>query len=338
MIRWLHLFLALCASTLFMVGCVSGPSTAEIAAEHFSLGKSYLELGKYQEAADHFEAARRYGETRKASEYELARIYLKTDKASDAIPLFESLLAQDEENTMLLQATAYAYALDGDYPKALNLYDKVRALLPDNKDVLYNYGLLLKEAGQAAEGYALLKPYVAAYPEDSAAALLFARLADAAGYVEAVDLYSRYLSLKGDDVAVRFEYAEVCERGGLYAVALETYDAMIADSAVQRDKTQLAKARFRRASVLLTAAAEPKEGLLELSRAVEAGFSDVEAARKLLADERLADPKAVETLLKNVLEKKADTSPQAGSDGAVNAPGAAVPNASDDATDNGTNG
>ncbi len=337
MIRRRHPILALCASTLFMVGCVSGPSTAEIAAEHYSLGKSYLELGKYQEAADHFEAARRYGETRKASEYELARIYLKTGKASDAIPLFESLLSQDGENTMLLQATAYAYAMSGDYPKALNLYDKVRTLLPDNKDVLYNYGSLLKEAGRASEGYALLKTYVGSYPEDSAAALLFARLADAAGYVEAVDLYSRYLSLKADDVAVRFEYAEVCERGGLYAVALETYDALIADTAVQKDRTQLATARFRRASILLTAAAEPKEGLLELSRAVEAGFSDIEAAKKLLADERLADPQAVETLLKNVLEKKDEASPQADSGGAVDAPGAA-PDASSEKTDNGTNG
>lgn len=306
----------LVAAILALGACSSAPQLKEFAAEHYSLGMAYFELGKYAEAAAHFQAARSYGETRTASDYQLARILYETGKYAEAAAAFEALLAEDPPNTMLLKATAYAEAGAKNLDRATELYARAVELLPEDRDTLYNYALLLGKASLPLRGYELLLPYVEVYGEDADARLLLARLARQAGLVEAVDQYATYLRLKSDDIDARLEYAGACEAAELYAAALSAYDDII-KSLASKGGAKLATARFGRARLLLVAAGDGAEGLAELARAVSEGFSDREAAEKLIADPRLADSKAVREALSALLEKAPPDGTQApiGSEG-----------------------
>ena len=75
------------------------------------------------------------------------------------------------------------------------------------------------------------------------------------------------------------------------ARALEAYDRIIAADPAA------ARAWFGRARLLLTVVEDPQRGLADLRRALEAGFSDTEAAAALVANESLLSREEVEKAL-----------------------------------------
>ena len=119
--------------------------------------------------------------------------------------------------------------------------------------------------------------------------MLLARAQKAQNKVEAIDSYANWLSIHTGDANPQgiFEFAQVLERAGHYARALEQIEE--AYEALTQDRATLTRAmlQFEKARLLLALDPENPDGMAEFNRAIEAGFSDTDAMEAILYDERI---------------------------------------------------
>ncbi|MDR1858888.1 MAG: tetratricopeptide repeat protein [Treponema sp.] len=265
--------------------CASwGAATAE---EYYSIGMAYYDMGRYADAEKWLNRAKAKDRTMSASEYNLGRIAFATGRYEEAIKHFESILKRDPNNVLALKAAAYTRIRNGDIEKAMALYERLLALVPESADDGYNYALVLYAMEKYAEAEQILKNHEFALLENNDVLLLYARTQKKQGKPEAIDNYAAWLAVNTDG-KVRYEYAQVLEDNELYARALEEYRvAYTGLSATSVDPTK-PQARFAIARVLLVADSEKTDGTTELRGAVADGFNDVDAIEGLLGDNRIS--------------------------------------------------
>jgi tetratricopeptide (TPR) repeat protein len=290
-------FLLLFCLTLstFTFSCVS-QSRAAKAAEYYSLGMAYFDLGRYEEAERWLNQARVLDKTRLASEYSLGRIAFETGRYEEAVKIFESVLKKDPNNIMALKAAAYGSIKTGEFDKAEELYQRVLALVPESADDGYNYALVLNAINKPEEAEEVLAKYPFALLDNKDILLLYARSQAAQNKPEAVDSYNQWL-INNSDSQVQYEFALVLEKNGQYARSLEEYrkilTALPGDAAADQNKSgnelRRSAIQFAIARLLLIADSENPQGLTELNLAISEGYSDTEALNKLLQDEKVTD-------------------------------------------------
>jgi tetratricopeptide (TPR) repeat protein len=313
----IFLFLIPCFS-LVLGSCTStGVTSAE---EYYSLGMAFYDLGKFEDAEKWLNRARMVDKTKTASEYNLGRIAFEQKRYEDAAKHFERILVRDPENVLALKAAAYTRIRIGDIAVAEGLYDRILKLIPESFDDGYNYAMVLYVMEKPEKTEEVLRKYEAVLEDNKDALLLLARAQGAQDKVEAADTYSKWLA-SNTDHKVRYEYAQVLEKGEFYAKALEEYRLVLtslpagagttpAETPVKADasttpaktgaattkETQAvtepdplapAQLRFTIARLLFIADGESEEGAKELTQAVAAGFTDIPALEALLEDKRI---------------------------------------------------
>jgi tetratricopeptide (TPR) repeat protein len=280
---------------LFSFCCISCVSARLVASaeEYYTLGMAYFELGKYEEAEQWLNRARRVDKTRIASEYNLGRIAFERERYGEALKYFERILAKDAENILALRAAAYTMIKLSDIEGAENYYDHVLRLVPESYDDGYNYALILFAMDKADKAEEVLLKYDLIIDSNSDAVLLLARIQAKLDKVEAVDNYDRYLQVKSDN-KVRFEYAEVLEKNEFYARAQEEYDTVLeglpkGENSSEKGNLTRPQILFAVARLLFIAEADGDSGPTALSRAVEEGFRDIPALQALLEEPKITD-------------------------------------------------
>ena len=263
-------------------GCTRYVRIDDLAEEYYNLGNAFYALEEYQQAEDYYLRALELDPEFERAEFNLARALAEQERYSEALALLSELLIEDPDNLRLQEAIAYVQYRRGDLEAAEERYKTVLEQSPFRPDALYNLGLLLLEDGAEVEA----RPYLArAYevsPEDPDVLYAYSEALFRTGRQQTglsildelrniTDLPVEYLRSAGS----RYAEAE------FYADALVLYDRLLSQS------PEDAPALFAKARILLTAAEEGEAGLAALEDALEAGFSDVEAAGKLLAEPSL---------------------------------------------------
>ena len=305
-------FLILILIIPLAVSCASkGALKAE---EYFSIGMAYYELGQsnqanreryFQEAERWLNRARAADKTMTASDYNLGRLAFENARYEEASRSFERILAKDPANIMALKAAAYSRIMNGNLDLAEAHYGKVLELVPESADDGYNYALVLFGMKKYKKSEEVLNRYPHALEENAASILLLARVQKAQDKVEAVDSYAKWIVIANSPPAQGiYEYAQVLENAGLFAKAIEYYGE--AAKAMRTDTDDLKKSAiiFDEARLLLSADPLNDAGIEKLSSAVTEGFSDQEAIRELLLDERISAENKAE--IKTILESFAE--------------------------------
>jgi len=301
------LFSVLCSlliviCSLSFLNCAGMATSAE---EYFSIGMAYYDLGKYEDAEKWLNRARQADKTYTASQYNLGRIAFGRQRYDEAVKIFEGILKKDPDNITGLRAAAYTRIRMGDIDAAQKHYARLLELVPESSDDGYNHALVLFAMERYGEAEEILAKYPFAMQENKDIQLLYARSQGRQNKVEAIESFSKWLSVNSDSKA-RYEYGQVLEHHEFYARALEEYRKAhtdIASNSVDPPKHDI---RFAIARVLLIAEAESSAGVTEMQEAVNDGFKNIEAIEELIGRAKVsnANKNGLRTIADNLHREK----------------------------------
>jgi tetratricopeptide (TPR) repeat protein len=271
---------------------------AASANEYFTIGMSYFELGKYEDAEFWLNRAKAADKTMTASQYNLGRIAFERKRYFEAVGYFEDILKIDPDNVHALRAAAYTRIKTGDIYIAEGHYNRLLYLIPENADDGYNHALVLYAMERYLTAELLLEKYELQMLENDDMQLLYARCQKAQNKVEAIDSYASLLNNK-KDAKIRNEYAQLLESHELYARALEEYHTAITETEDADSKKY--EIRFNLARLLLIADSTSDEGIIELQNAVNDGFRDITAIEELLKNDKIIESNkdSIRNIIKN---------------------------------------
>ena len=283
---------ALAIATLVAACASTTPSPA--AQEWYDLGNAWLDKGEWKRAGEAYSRAIALEPSLAGASFNLARALTEAGDYKGSLAILESLAKRDPGNVRVLAARAYALYKKGDAAAALTAYHEVLALDPYAPDAVYNVALLEFTSGDAAAAATDLDRLVSAKPEDAQALLLLGKSREKAGDTDlALVAWEKAKSLGKAD-------AEALERMGvLYNVARRFTDAIDAFEAAVKADPKRPAAQFALARLRLVVAADSEKGLAALKGALDAGFSDKDAASALLAEPDLPEREKVIELLKS---------------------------------------
>jgi len=303
------IFLLLLA--LSICGCAG---MAASAAEYYSIGMAYFDLGKYEDAEKWLNRAAQADRTMTASKYNLGRLAFERKRYEEAAKHFEDVLKIDPDNTLALKAAAYTRIKTGDIEKAEKHYSRLLELVPESADDGYNHALVLYAMERYSSAEEVMEKYPFALEENKDVLLLYARTRNAQNKVEAIDNFANWLSVNSDP-KVRYEYAQALEHHELYARALEEYRKALSEVAATSTDPPKSDIRFALARTLLIADAESGEGITEMQGAVTDGFNDAAKVEAVLNSGKLNT--ANRNSLRSIVDNMRRTAAQAAAEQAA---------------------
>lgn len=312
-----------------IMSCTATLTPAELAAEYVNIGNAYFELDRFEEAGSYYLRAVDLDPSLNRAGFNLARAYIEQGRPRDAIPLLENLLVEDPQNRTVLETLGFAAYLTGDAERAAEIYDRLVLLSVLDSRILYNAATIHARLGNSERAYDLFSLAAELAPEDPEVQRGLAEAAFAQDRFEAgVNALDAYRLLVAGDGLLLEEAGDLYREHRYFDRALATYDEAL--EAAGTGGEPAARLHFKRAWILLTAAGEAELGLAALASALDAGFSDVEAAMGLVSEEDLVDRAAVELLLR----ERGVFDPEDGGSGEDNdGPDASPPDAPEDPPD-----
>ncbi|MFN7065384.1 MAG: tetratricopeptide repeat protein [Aquificaceae bacterium] len=156
---------------------------------YFLLARLSLLEGKQQEAIDYLEKSLRVKGTFEAGFITLGGIYEQRGEYSRAELLYKDILKQDPDNRSALDRLANLYLITNRYEEAKEVYRRLIELYPE-AGYLYQYSLLLINAGEKEEAKELLEGLYKENPENPEIAFTYALLLENLGERErALEIY-----------------------------------------------------------------------------------------------------------------------------------------------------
>ena len=281
-------------------GCAS-TRPRPIAQEWFDLGNAWLEKGDWKKAGQAYSRALALDPSFAGASYNLARALTESGDYDQALRALDALAKRDPKNIKILSSQAYALYKKGDTKAALAAYRKVLALDDSSPDAVYNAALLELASGEASVAIADLRRLTEAKPNDGQAFLLLGRAIDKSSGgkanedsdAAALDAYEKAKKLGKIDADALVRMAALYEKDKRYPEAMDSLEA-----ALKLDPKRAA-ASFTLARLRLVIADDADKGLEALKSALDAGFSDKDAAAALLAEPDLPERQKVFDLLKS---------------------------------------
>ena len=132
-----------CASSSIRVPGESRIILKNLATEYYTIAEGYMDLKKYDKAAEYYTLAMRNKDLYLTAYYKLARCYALSENWKKAGESYSELLKLDPNNTMLKTSMAYIMARRGDIDEALVLYHELSESNPYDENILESYLALL---------------------------------------------------------------------------------------------------------------------------------------------------------------------------------------------------
>lgn len=155
----LALFFSSCASSVRIPG-ETNIILKNLANEYYTIAEAYMDVKKYEKAAEYYELAMRNKDLYLTAYYKLARSYALAKNWEKANDSYTYLLSLDPDNIMLKSSLAYITAMSGEVDKAILDYKALIELNPYDETLLEGYVALLINVGRgedAEESFFLLK-------------------------------------------------------------------------------------------------------------------------------------------------------------------------------------
>ncbi|NLR61946.1 tetratricopeptide repeat protein [Chitinophaga polysaccharea] len=111
-------------------------------------------LGDYSTAITQYIDYLRLNKNNATVNYELARLFMETQHAENALIFARRAAALDPQNHWFQVTLADAYAVNQRFDSAAYVFDGLTNRYPDNEDYLYNKGILLAKANKPASALA----------------------------------------------------------------------------------------------------------------------------------------------------------------------------------------
>jgi len=121
--------------------------TAEVTAMFLDANKSKL-LGNYEEAIARFELILLKNPDHAPTMYELAGLYLQTNRADEAIGLMQKATKKQPQNVWFKYMLAEAYKLSFRFEEMAEVYEEISALDPNDTERLMEVALAYSISGQ----------------------------------------------------------------------------------------------------------------------------------------------------------------------------------------------
>ena len=269
--------------TLLCLGCAGGVPEREVAEVYFNLGNAHFELGQFDDAVTAYVRAINLDSSLVSASYNLARVYVESNRIEDGLEILEDLLLQDEENSIVLATIGWAYYLDERYEDALRIYQRILERIDDDENALYNAGVLSLHLEKPD---AALQYYLSLYeikPEDELLIQIGSLYLDAGEPDRAAEYFEVYRGKNPKDYEGLMLLARAYALDQYYGKAVELYDeALVVEEA---DPV----AQFEKAEILLINIEDREEGMKLLEGAISSGFADKERITELLNHPLLAE-------------------------------------------------
>jgi tetratricopeptide (TPR) repeat protein len=289
-----------------LAACATNSRAIDVAAEYYNLGNAYFELAQFEKAVTYYKTALEFNPGLASARLNLALALVQLKKPAEAGEILTKLLAEDERNVTVMTALGWALHADGKDEESLAQYDRIIELSPENRDAVYNSGLILWKLGRNDEALDRFKKLLIISPDDNDALFSSGALLLSLGDPTAAAEYlERYLQKKPEDADALFLLAESRVELEKYSQALSTYEKIV----ILNPKE--ARAWFGKARLLLTVIEDPDKGLSALKQALELGFHDTDAVKTLLSSAGLQSREEVESALRarNMLPQEGKTEP-----------------------------
>ena len=149
-----------CASNELRVPGETELILKNISTEYYNIAEGYMDIKKYDKAAEYYKLAMRHKELNLPAYYKLARAYALAKNWDKASECYDELLKLDPENTMLKISIAYITAMSGNVDEGILQYKKLLEDNPYDQNLLESYVALLINVGRgedAEESFFLLR-------------------------------------------------------------------------------------------------------------------------------------------------------------------------------------
>lgn len=267
-----------------LASCTTTLSREDLATEYYNIGSAYFDLGELDKSATYLARAIELSPGLARGSYNLARVYVLQERFDEALALLDRLLAEDPDNSLVVETIAYAHYEAGDLEQAAAWYERAERTNPTDPQLLRNRAAVALELDDPETALVALRRALEFDEDDPELALALARAErqadDAAGALEAYERHVELVGAPGADALL--EYASVLEQQEYYADAIEVLDR--AAEAAGAQPGQQARAHFERGRLLLTEAQEVEAGLDAVRTAITLGFDDAEAFAEVLAN------------------------------------------------------
>lgn len=277
---------------LLFAGCATWIRGSELAREYFNIGNAYYDLGRFERAADYYQRALALDASLTPAGYNLARVYLRERRYTEAQEVLRELLRRDPDSLVLRETLAYAHYLAGDIERATVMYEEILALSPYSVNALYNLARIAEEQDDPDSALEYYRDAVAVSESDAELLYRYGRLLAAHGEPDrAVAILERFLDSRAADPAQLVEVGDIFRRERYYSQARQAYEAVSADAEVHP------RALFGKAATYLLGIQDAEEGMRLLEQAFQSGFSDVDEVEQLLQSPGLVAAEAVRALI-----------------------------------------
>jgi tetratricopeptide (TPR) repeat protein len=193
------------------------------------LAEAGTRLGRYEDAENLLRRCLELSPSFIGARHNYAIVLYRQQKAAEAIPQIEHLLADEPGDPTYRNLMAAALGLVGEYDRAIEIYESVLAEYPDQPKIWLSYGHALRTAGRRAEGVAAYQRCLAMAPKLgeaywSLANLKTVRFSKGEEAVMHAQLESPELTTE-DRFHLHYALGKALEDAGDYAASFEHYAA-----------------------------------------------------------------------------------------------------------------
>jgi Flp pilus assembly protein TadD len=185
------------------------------------LGLSWFHAENYPKAAELLETdpAR---ESDPSLQFAYALALVRSDRAGEAQPIFDRLLAQHADSAELQVVLGQAHAHQGDYPAAIESLRRALQLKPTVAEANTTLGIIYLKQGRLPEAREALRTELAAHPQDFRARQTLATVLDLEGNLdEALVVLRPLVRARPDFADGRYLFGKVLLAKGAAAEAVE---------------------------------------------------------------------------------------------------------------------
>lgn len=181
----------------------------------YELGNYYNSVDSKNKALNYYRKAVNYDSDNYYYTMAYASVCLEFKQYSDAIELFEKLVAKDPDNTELYVYLSESNRLDGNFKSAISALDKLEQIVGLNEKISLQKYQLYTLMNQEKKAFAEIQKYIDKYPNEIKYQILLGDLYLQTGKTnEAFMVYSKAKSIDPDDPYLISSMAEYYEQTG----------------------------------------------------------------------------------------------------------------------------
>lgn len=254
----------------------------ELVEAYYNLGNAYSDLGKPEQSSAAFVRALQIDPSFPSAAYNLGIVEIQSGNYKNGIRVLRDLLEIEPENILVLKVLAWGYFKNDDLVGAIDIYDSILQIDPNNVDALNNITILMMNMQMYEKVYPYLVQMETIGVEDSnilySLGVTERELEISSGLKWFESAFKKEKTLEKNLIAL----IEVLTIEKDFDRVVELYDILLS---INTDP----EIYFDKAFILLTAIEDYELGIPDLETALKNGFADLERIDELKFYEDLLD-------------------------------------------------